>query len=398
LETRQGNIPTYLIIMILIMGAFGVMGGGLIAPALPAIGEAFAAPDEQIGLVLSIYTLAAALSLPLTGYLLDAVGRRKVGLACLIIDGTAGLAIIFTTSFPAMLVLRFVQGIGIAGLIPVAMTIIGDLFQKKRRLQVMGYLTGTISLGAVVIPSIGGFLASVDWRLVFAVYGFSLLLALFFFGTLPETSEKHRKKGSKTTSAESPRKYLASLFSVLKITEIRNLMIHSLIIYFLLYALVTFIPLYLVIGHGFTEIFTGLALSLQGLFSALLASQAGFIADFLSWRLRAAAGFALIALGFILLPFWPEGSYLLSASFIIYGTGMGMVSPTIYNRATGLPPANLTGSVIAIFNTMKFVGMTLAPLILGLIFAVTGLETIFIGVGIGAALWGFITLRPLIAI
>jgi len=47
---------------------------------------------------------------------------------------------------------------------------------------------------------------------------------------------------------------------------------------------------------------------------------------------------------------------------------------------------------------MKFLGMTPAPSVLGLILAVTGLETIFIGVGIGAALWGFITLRPFITI
>ncbi len=52
----------------------------------------------------------------------------------------------------------------------------------------MGYLTGAISIGAVIIPSLGGFLASIDWRFVFAVYGLSLILGLIFLFKLPETS------------------------------------------------------------------------------------------------------------------------------------------------------------------------------------------------------------------
>jgi len=69
METQRGSLPTYLVVMILVMGAFGVMGGGLVAPALPTIGGAFDVPEGQQGLVLSVYTLAAAISLPFIGYL-----------------------------------------------------------------------------------------------------------------------------------------------------------------------------------------------------------------------------------------------------------------------------------------------------------------------------------------
>ncbi len=87
MDTEQGFIPDYIIILVLIMGSFGVMGGGLIAPALPAIAEAFQVSEGNIGLVLSLYTFAAAVSLPFIGYFLDKIGRRKVGLTCLFIDG-----------------------------------------------------------------------------------------------------------------------------------------------------------------------------------------------------------------------------------------------------------------------------------------------------------------------
>jgi len=389
LYTDERKFSVFVVGILLLMGAFGVMGGGLVAPGLPTIGEAFDAPEEQVGLILSIYTLSAAISLPLIGYLIDRVGRKKVGITCLLIDGAAGLAIIMAPNFSILLLMRFMQGVGIAGLVPVAMTVIGDLFSGDRRLQLMGYLSGTIALGAAVIPLIGGVLASINWKLVFAVYGFSIFLAISFYFVIAET-----KPETKNQVSQSPSEYLSSLFSTLKIKKIRNIMVHSFILFFFLYALVTYLPLYLTHIHGFDEIFNGVALSGQAVFSALLASKATFIADHLDWRKRASLGFFLIGLCFLMLPLWPIGSYLVSFSFITYGIGMGIVSPTIYNRVTRLSPPDLTGSVISIFNTMKYVGMTTAPLLIGLSLIFLNLTTIFLLVGCTSAVWAFFTLIP----
>ncbi|ACB84279.1 MFS transporter [Natranaerobius thermophilus] len=401
MRTLQGNIPGYMIVMILSMGAFGVMGGALVAPALPTIGRAFEVPEGQQGFILSVYTLAAALSLPFIGYLIDVIGRRRVALACLLIDGAAGVSIIFAPSFGVVLILRFIQGIGIAGLIPVAMTIIGDLFSGEKRLQIMGYLTGIISLGAAVIPTLGGALASFDWRFVFAVYGLGFVFALFFLFTLPETSPFHFNAGSSSdnnnnqgdktnqnTAHKSPIEYINSLFTVFKNKSIRNIMFQPLMNYFFLYALVTFFPIFLVTVHGFAEIFNGLALSMQGLFSAIIASRADLAARFMTWWQRISIGFILKGIAFLLMPLWPTGSFLLSISIIIYGVGFGIVSPTIYNRATKLPPQDLIGSVVAIFNTMRFLGMTLSPFLLGIILGFTTLNVVFLIVGVVSIMWG----------
>lgn len=388
MKNERKNSSKVLILILVMMGAFGVMGGGLVAPGLPTIGNAFNVPEEQEGLILSIYTLSAALALPLIGYLIDHIGRREIGIGCLLLDGSAGLAIIFSPNFSILLLLRFLQGIGIAGLVPVAMTVIGDIYSGKNRLKIMGYLSGTISLGAAVIPLLGGYLASIDWTLIFVIYGFSLVLALLLFYRLPETSSDSmmEKKNSQSVIG-----YLISLFKVFKIKKIRNIMIHSFMLYFLLYALVTYLPIFLVRIHEFDEIFNGLALSVQAVFSAILASRASFIDDYLSWRKRSGLGFTLIGLCFLLLPYWPKGSYLISFSFVIFGIGMGIVSPTIYNRVTYLSPEELSGSVISIFNTMKYVGMTTAPFIIGLNLIYFELTFIFIVVGIFSMIWAINT-------
>ncbi len=76
---------------------------------------------------------------------------------------------------------------------------------------------------------------------------------------------------------------------------------------------------------------------------------------------------------------------MISSCFVVYGIGMGIVSPTIYDRAVRLPPDELTGSVVAIFNTMKYAGMTLSPAVLGLMLAFAPLDKIFAWVGAAAA-------------
>lgn len=381
-KNTRGNLTPVLLLLVLIMGSFGVMGGGLVAPGLPAIGEAFSAPEEQLGLILSVYTISAAISLPVIGYFIDTLGRRKVALICLIIDGIAGLGSIIAPNFAILLIWRFFQGIGVAGLIPVAMTIISDCFEGENRLQKMGLLTGTISIGAVVIPSLGGFLAAINWRLVFSVYGLSLILALIFFGKLPETSSNLKRLEINELS-----KHLSSLLNTLQIRDIRVVLFQSFAAYFFLYAMVTFLPVFIHQYHGLGEIVAGLSLSTQGLVGAAFATKANFFARYLEWQQRTALGFFLLAVSLILLPFWPQESYFILISMVIYGAGTGIINPTIYNRVTNLPPREIAGSVISLFNTMKYIGMSAAPVLLGLLLIYATIPIVFIITGLLAIFW-----------
>ena len=368
--------------LIIIMGTFGVMGGALVAPGLPTIGAAFGVEGGMVGLVLSVYTLSAAFSLPILGYLIDILGRKKVGLACLIIDGSFGLLSVFSPSFALLLLCRFFQGIGVAGLIPVAMTIIGDLYDGDERLNIMGYLTGTISLGAVVIPLLGGFLVYIDWRLPFIVYGLSLILAVFFYLFIPETAPalQDNPGDKKSKNNLSLKEYFLSLFEVLKIKSIVEIFVYAFITYFLLYTVVTFVPIFLNNYHGFGENIAGIALSVQGFFGAVVASQAKVFKN-LKWQYRVGGGFVFIAFALMLLPFWNQGSISVLISVVIFGLGMGLLSPVVYDRATDLPPKELSGSVIALFNTMKYIGMSASPALLGILVAYIEIQSMFIFVG-----------------
>jgi predicted MFS family arabinose efflux permease len=191
------------------------------------------------------------------------------------------------------------------------MTIIGDWYSGEERLNIMGYLTGTLSLEAVVIPLLGGFLVYIDWRLPFLVYGFSLILAVFFYIFIPETSPAIQEKSAEQNpeySKVSLKKYLISLLKVLKIKSIGEILFYSFIIYFLLYTIVTFIPIFLNGFRGFGENIAGIALSFQGLFSAIMASRAKLFKAW-HWKYRVGGGFVLIAFSLLLLPYWSAGKH-----------------------------------------------------------------------------------------
>jgi len=369
---------------LLSLGALAVMGGGLMAPALPALTEPFGVKPGSVGLVLSLYTLAAALTLPFTGLLLDVIGRKPVGITCLCIDGLFGLLCTLAPNFATLLLFRFLQGVGIAGLVPVAMTIIGDWYIGEKRLRLMGYLSATIAIAAIVIPSLAGILAELDWRYPFLVYGVSPLLAIPFGILIPETAPKR--------IGIQPIKYLLHLKSAIQLQEVRRVFFHAFGTYFLLYALITFMPLYLAARYGYGVWIAGIAISINACISAWVSTKAVYIQRRLGKSRTLVLGYLLLAVSLMLLPLWPGISGVI-ISLLLFGSGMGILQPAIFNQAAAAGPVALTGAIVALFNTIKFVGMTASPFLLRFVFDTAGTKITFLIAGAIGAIWALHSIR-----
>ncbi len=366
------------LITLLSLGALAVMGGGLVAPALPALMEPFGVKSGSVGLVLSMYTLAAALTLPFTGLLLDVIGRKPVGIVCLLIDGLFGILCTLAPNFGTLLLFRFMQGIGIAGLVPVAMTVIGDWYHGEYRLRIMGYLSATIAIAAIAIPALAGILAEFDWRYPFLIYGVSPLLAIPFSILVPETAP--RRLGLQ------PRNYLRNLKSAIKLRAVRAVFFYAFGTYFLLYALITFMPLLLAARYGYGVWVAGAAISLNAAISAWISTKAVTIQRKLGHSQTLVAGYLLIAFSLVLLPLGP-GIAGVAISLLLFGSGMGVLQPAIFNQAVTAGPIALTGAIVALFNTVKFVGMTTAPFLLRFVFDAAGTTITFVVAGIIGGIW-----------
>ena len=153
----------------------GVLGGNFLA-AIEATIVAAAMPTVvgQLGglahysWVFSAYLLASTVTLPLWGKLSDLYGRRlfylgSVGFFLLgsVLRGTAH-------SMPALIVYRAIQGIGAGGLLPLGLTIIGELYTIRERGRMQGLFSGVWGVASLAGPLVGGYLTDTfSWRWVF---------------------------------------------------------------------------------------------------------------------------------------------------------------------------------------------------------------------------------------
>ena len=171
----------------------GVMTGMFIA-ALEATVVGTAMPTVIAALgginryswVFSAYLVTSTVTVPVWGKLSDLYGRRllyQLGIAVFLI-GTllSGLS----GSMTQLIIFRAVQGLGAGALVPLGMTIIGDIFTLEERSKMQAYFSGVWGLSSVVGPVVGGFITDqISWRWVFfinlpigviaaAIIGFSL--------------------------------------------------------------------------------------------------------------------------------------------------------------------------------------------------------------------------------
>ena len=155
----------------------GVMTGMLLA-ALEATVVGTAMPTIVAALgglahyswVFSAYLLTSTVTVPVWGKLSDLFGRRRlfqIGVAVFLVGSAAcGLA----QSMTQLIVARAIQGLGAGALVPLAMTIIGDIFTLDERAKMQGLFSGVWGVSSIFGPLVGGFITDqLSWRWVFLI-------------------------------------------------------------------------------------------------------------------------------------------------------------------------------------------------------------------------------------
>ncbi len=154
---------------IMLATALVALDATIIATAVPSIVRDVGG-FSQFPWLFSIYLLTQAVTTPLYGKMSDVVGRRPVlflGIGIFLLGSVlCGVA----WSMPTLIVARAVQGIGAGAVLPVTMTIIGDLYSVQERARVQGYVASVWGISSVVGPALGGvFSEYLSWRWIFFV-------------------------------------------------------------------------------------------------------------------------------------------------------------------------------------------------------------------------------------
>lgn len=139
----------------------------VIATAVPSIVRDLGG-FSQFPWLFSAYLLTQAVTVPLYGKYADLVGRRPVMLfgigAFLAGSVLCGVA----WSMPVLIAARALQGIGAGAVLPISITIVGDLYTVEERARVQGYVASVWAGSAVIGPALGGVFSDyLSWRWIF---------------------------------------------------------------------------------------------------------------------------------------------------------------------------------------------------------------------------------------
>jgi MFS family permease len=120
--------------------------------------------------VFSVYLLTATVAMPVYGRLADIYGRRRLLLVAIGVFLSGAVACALARSMPQLIAARAVQGLGTAGLMPVPLTVIADLYSLEERTRVQGLFSGIWGFSSLVGPLLGAFLTvHFGWRSIFTI-------------------------------------------------------------------------------------------------------------------------------------------------------------------------------------------------------------------------------------
>lgn len=120
--------------------------------------------------VFSAYLITSTVTVPVWGKLSDLYGRRlfyQIGIAIFLVGSVlSGIS----TSMTELIVYRAIQGLGAGALVPLGMTIIGDIYTLRERARMQALFSGVWGLASVIGPVVGGFITdNLSWRWVFYI-------------------------------------------------------------------------------------------------------------------------------------------------------------------------------------------------------------------------------------
>src|SRR6201992_3664658 len=156
--------------------------------ALPYMQGSVSASADQINWVLTSYIVAAAIMTPPSGFLAARFGRKRVLMVAIVGFVAASVLCGLAQSLFQIVVFRLMQGFFGAALVPIAQSILLDIYTPEERGSAMALFGISVMVGPVLGPVIGGWLTDhMSWRWVFYIN--IPIGALAFFGIVVFVTE-----------------------------------------------------------------------------------------------------------------------------------------------------------------------------------------------------------------
>lgn len=345
-----------------------VLGNSMLIPILPRIKQELQITQLQVSLIITVFSISAALIIPLSGFLSDRFGRKKIIIPSLIlfaIGGViAGLASWFlreSTAYWTIIAGRTIQGLGAAGTGPITMALVGDIFKGGSQSKALGIIEATNGLGKVASPILGTLLAFIAWFAPF--FAFAILCVLAVIALMFMVKEPPIQ-----TEPPKFKTYIQSIFQIFK-TEGRWLVATffvGTIGLFVLFGLLFYLSDILETRYAINGLRKGYILAVPLLAMAIASFITGrYIGkNFQLMKSLIITGLLLMAGALVFMIFFDQLIFLM-IFLVINGMGTGLALPCINSFITGSVNKQKRGMITSLYGSVRFGGVALGPPIFG---------------------------------
>jgi MFS transporter, DHA2 family, multidrug resistance protein len=187
LEWHPRHSPWLVAVGVMLATFMQVLDTSIATVALPHIAGSLSATPDEATWVLTSYLVSNAIILPMTGWLGNHFGRKRVFISCIGIFTFASALCGMSLNLPMLILARILQGAGGGAMVPIAQAILLESFPPQKRGIAMATFAQAVVVAPIIGPTLGGWITdNFSWRWIFYINLPVGLLAIFLAGWLVE--------------------------------------------------------------------------------------------------------------------------------------------------------------------------------------------------------------------
>jgi EmrB/QacA subfamily drug resistance transporter len=419
-DPRRWLILAVLCAALLIVG----IDGTIVNIALPTLVREIGASNSQLQWIVDAYTIVFASFLLIAGNTGDRIGRKRCLLAGLVVFAAGSFGCSRVSSAEPLIVLRGVQGLGAAFIMPATLSIITNVFRDpNERSRAIALWAGVSGLGIVIGPLAGGFLLEhYWWGAIFLInVPIAVVAIVAVVAVVPESKDPEAPALDLIGTLLSTIGLISLLFGIIEgstrgwgdpvivgcfaaaailltvfviwerrtdhpILDVRFFAnprfsaasIAVTLVFFAMFGTMFFVSQYLQFVLGYTALQSGVALIPVAGALMVAAPLSAKLVEWIGTKAVVATGLGVVAVALFVFSFatTTSGYGLVAAVLILVGVGMGLAMAPATDSIMGSLPPERAGVGSAVNDTTREVGGALGVAILGTITASSYASTI----------------------
>ncbi len=359
-------------------GAFiGPLSGNAVLSLVPVLKDSFHSSAPDVIISVSFFMLPFAFFMLFTGSISDVLGKKFVLSVGFVTYALGGIGSGLSPNLESFYLFRFVQGIGFAFVQPTLISMLGDIVSPREVGRAMGIFGAASTAGIALGPFIAGYISLVDWRLTFFLVSFlAILIYIMFLIAFKGVVEKKLPGGIHA--------FRSALVGGFRYRSVIYLSLAGLLTFLCYGGTISFISDTLSLAPlSFSPENIGVIMAGAGIAGMFVAPIGGTMVDRLGRLWAAGIGIGVMIFAFFL--FTQANSFLsYLGSMAVLGSGSSIVWSSLLTLTVEVVPER-KGTVSSIFNSARYFGYSMAPVVFTPLYMAFSIDAIHIsGMAIAA--------------